>query len=195
MKNSETYNLHLRCPMFPKFILLRSMKVTQMLDNDRSIIGTVAITIDITLKPTLLISVQEVKVIVNGQIMMKNSINKTIQRTHAPALQPFIRQQRLSLYLLIYVAVHKLQVHGIQFVKTTYVSSFFSSENQITLKQTNLKKTAQVTNIRIIGKYRYSLMTLVPNTLPSPNSSSSVTPSIISSSSSCLLLSFIDVSS
>ena len=57
-----------------------------MLDNDRSIIGTVAITIDITLKPTLLISVQEVKVIVNGQIMMKNSINKTIQRTHAPAL-------------------------------------------------------------------------------------------------------------
>lgn len=57
-----------------------------MLDNDKSIIGTVAITIDITLKPTLLMSVQEVKVIVKGQIMMKNSINKTIQRTHALAL-------------------------------------------------------------------------------------------------------------
>ena len=166
-----------------------------MLDNDKSIIGTVAITIDITLKPTLLMSVQEVKVIVKGQIMMKNSINKTIQRTHALALQPFIRQQRLSLYLLIYVAVHRLHVHGIQFVKTTYVSSFFSLENQITLKQTNLKKTAHVTNIRIIGKYRYSLMTLVPNTLPSPNSTSSVTPSILSSSSSCLLLSSFDVSS
>ena len=57
-----------------------------MLANDKSIIGTVAITIDITLKPTLLMSVQEVKVIVKGQIMMKNSINKTIQRTHALAL-------------------------------------------------------------------------------------------------------------
>ena len=57
-----------------------------MLANDKSIIGTVAITIDITLKPTLLMSVQEVKVMVKGQIMMKNSINKTIQRTQALAL-------------------------------------------------------------------------------------------------------------